>query len=235
MITTLRAVPYFLKNLIRYIRLNKENSFRVCFKDIFYKTYDRFNEAGTMSTHYFYQDLWAAKYLHQHKITEHVDVGSRLDGFIAHTLLFSAVCYIDVRPLKAKIDGLDFKQGSALALPFPDNSVASLSCLHVIEHVGLGRYGDEVDPGGYRTAARELMRALAVGGILLIGVPVGRERVCFDAHRIFDPQTIVNAFSGLKLLEFNLIDDKGQGIINNASFSVARQCNYGCGLFAFTK
>ena len=93
MITTLRAVPYFLKNLIRYIRLNKENSFRVCFKDIFYKTYDRFNEAGTMSTHYFYQDLWAAKYLHQHKITEHVDVGSRLDGFIAHTLLFSAVCY----------------------------------------------------------------------------------------------------------------------------------------------
>jgi len=229
-----RALPYFLRNMMQYNRLNQDKGLRFHLKNIFYKAEDRFGEAGSISGHYFYQDLWAAKYLYEHKIIDHVDVGSRLDGFIAHILLFSKVCYVDVRPLKAEIKGLDFKQGSVLSLPFQDNSIQSLSCLHVIEHVGLGRYGDLVDPEGYIKAAKELIRVLGYGGTLLISVPVGRMRLCFDAHRIFDPQVIVNIFSELKLQEFLLIDDNNK-ILSNASFDDARNCNYGCGLFVFKK
>jgi SAM-dependent methyltransferase len=120
-------------------------------------------------------------------------------------------------------------------MPFDDDSVPSLSSLHVIEHIGLGRYGDTVDPNGYLKAAAELCRVLAPGGRLLLGTPVGRERVCFDAHRVFDPETIVQAFEELVLAEFLLIDDAGRGVIAGASFEQARRCEYGCGLFVFEK
>lgn len=107
------------------------------------------------------------------------------------------------------IDGLEFRKGSVLEMPFEDNSMMSLSCLHVIEHLGLGRYGDPVNPESYLQAAKELTRILAPGGVSIVGIPVGRERLCFDAHRVFDPKTILNAFSQLNLREFSLIDDKG--------------------------
>lgn len=120
-------------------------------------------------------------------------------------------------------------------MPFEDNSVISLSSLHVIEHIGLGRYGDSVNPEGWLLATKELSRVLAPGGRLLVSTPVGRERLCFDAHRIFDPETILKAFDQLTLKEFSLIDDQGQGIITNATINQARKCNYGCGLFVFER
>jgi len=110
-----------------------------------------------------------------------------------------------------------------------------LSCLHVIEHIGLGRYGDPIDPDGHLKAAAELSRVLRSGGQLLLGTPVGRERLCFDAHRIFDPATIVAMLKPLVLLTFALIDDGGTTIQREASFEQARRCTYGCGLFLFEK
>ena len=107
--------------------------------------------------------------------------------------------------------------------------------MHVIEHVGLGRYGDEIQPDGYICAARELARVLAPDGMLYIGTPVGVEKLRFDAHRIFDPQTVVNSFPTLRLLEFSLIDDAADKIWVDASFDKARRCKYGCGLFLFKK
>jgi SAM-dependent methyltransferase len=120
-------------------------------------------------------------------------------------------------------------------MPFKDGSIASLSSLHVIEHVGLGRYGDPVDPAGYLKAAAELSRVLAPGGRLLLSTPIGHERTCFDAHRVFDPQTVIQAFGNLALIEFSLIDDEGRRIIADATFDHARRCEYGCGLFVFQK
>jgi SAM-dependent methyltransferase len=168
-------------------------------------------------------------------VKEHIDVGSRLDGFVAHLLPYCKVTYIDIRPLPIIVDGLEFKQGSILNLPFEDNSCETLSCLHVIEHIGLGRYGDDVDPCGHIKAAKELTRVLKPAGTLLIGAPVGRERLCFDGHRIFDPETLLSMFHGLELVEFSLIDDKGLLLIENATIEQARKCEYGCGLFQFEK
>lgn len=234
-INKVRALPIFIRNQFRYHRLNRDKSFRIRLGDIYYASYDRYSTAGMASGHYFHQDIWAAKILYDSRIKKHVDVGSRIDGFIGHILPFCQVSYVDMRPLGAKVQRLEFRQGSILQLPFPDNSVPSLSCLHVIEHIGLGRYGDPVDPDGYLHAAAELSRVLMPDGKLLLGTPVGRQRLCFDAHRIFDPETILRVFGALHLVEFSLIDDSGKHVIRNASMEQAQQCNYGCGLFVFEK
>jgi SAM-dependent methyltransferase len=230
-----RALPHFVRNAVAYRRASGRSAFPVRLADLQFATTDRFLSAGSMRGHYFLQDLWAARCVHQRGVREHVDVGSRIDGFIAHLLPFCRVTYVDLRPLEIDVEGLTYRQGSITELPFPDGSVDSLSCLHVLEHIGLGRYGDPIDPSGYLRAAAELGRVLKPGGELLIGTPVGRERLCFDAHRVFDPETVVSAFGGLALQSFALIDDTGGAIDGDAGFSGARQCLYGCGLFRFTK
>jgi SAM-dependent methyltransferase len=230
-----RALPYFLRNMVTYRRASGASPFQARFRDLQFGTTDRFLTAGTLRGHYFLQDLWAARRIHERGVRDHVDVGSRIDGFIAHVLPFCRVTYVDLRPLEVAVEGLTYRQGSITALPFETGSVESLSCLHVIEHIGLGRYGDPVDPAGYLRAAAELTRVLRPGGELLLGTPVGRERLCFDAHRVFDPQTVVAAFDGLALQHFALIDDSGVAIDPTADFNRARECGYGCGLFRFTK
>jgi SAM-dependent methyltransferase len=230
-----RGVPFFVANLVRYSRLNRNRGFRFQASDLLYTSYERFLPAGTARGHYFHQDLWAARQLHRRQLREHVDVGSRIDGFVAHVLTFCRVTYVDLRPLDSQVPGLEFRQGSLLDLPFADDSVSSLSCLHVLEHIGLGRYGDPVDPDGHLKAAAELSRVLRPGGTLLLGTPVGRERLCFDAHRVFDPESITDALRDLDLVDFCLIDDAAQRVQESASFEAARRCDYGCGLFVFMK
>lgn len=229
-----RGLPHFFTNLRQYQRANLRESFRFRPADLWFRSYDRYSAAGSVTFHYFHQDLWAADYLYRHGVRTHVDVGSRLDGFVAHVLLFSNVTYVDIRPLDFSHERFVFRQGSITEMPFEAGSVASLSCLHVIEHVGLGRYGDPVDPEGFAKGAEELTRVLAPGGTLLLATPVGRERVCFDAHRVFDPSTILEAFAGLRLADFSLIDDANR-LHHGASLDQGRACDYGCGLFVLMK
>lgn len=230
-----KALPIFFSNLRKYKSLNRNSSFNFRVRDIWYRTFDQFDSAGVATGQYFHQDLWAARILYARQVKKHVDVGSRIDGFIAHILPFCQVTYVDIRVLDTMVEGLEFRPGSILRLPFKDNSLPSVSCLHVIEHIGLGRYGDPVDPDAYVQAARELVRVLQPGGILLLGTPVGRERLCFDAHRIFDPHTVVRAFHPLVLEEFRLIDDYGNLCPPGVTFADAQKIRYGCGLFLFHK
>ena len=119
-------------------------------------------------------------------------------------------------------------------LPFARGTLESISCLHVLEHIGLGRYGDPLDPGGSEKAASELEKSLRVGGLLFLSTPVGRERVCFNAHRVFAPQTIVAFFPRLTLTEFSFVGDDGK-FRQGESLAAAQHNDYGCGMFAFTK
>ena len=230
---SLRALPYFLANARRYRAAPPERNFALKFRHSFFTTGDRFRPAGVTANHIFWQGLWAADHLYRTGVHKHVDVASSVAGFIAHILPFCEVTYVDLRPLRASWPTLHYVSGSILALPFADRSVASLSCLHVLEHVGLGRYGDAVDPGAHRLAAAELRRVLAPEGTLLFSAPVGRERLRFDAHRIFDPATIEELFRPLTLRAFHLIPDPSDHVINNARFEEARSCEFGCGLFVF--
>lgn len=197
---------------------------------------DRHDSAGRAKGHYFLQDLWAAQRVHRFKSSEHVDVGSRVDGFVAHVASFCPIKYVDIRPLATVVPRLTGQQGSVCDLPFPSLSVHSLSCLHVIEHIGLGRYGDPMDPNGWLKGLSELQRVLMPGGQLLIGVPCGRSRVVFHAHRVFDPAQIISALPELELQEFSLIEDGNSTMWQeNAPLTAAQGLDYGCGLFVFTR
>jgi SAM-dependent methyltransferase len=230
----IRALPIYAANLLRYVRRNERRSMRFSPANAWFRTYDRFAGAGALTWHYFWQDLWAASNLYEAGVRRHVDVGSRLDGFVAHILPFCHVTSVDVRPLDLSWPNFEFRLGSVLEMPFDTGSVPSLSSLHVIEHVGLGRYGDAIDPDGSWKAARELARVLAPGGKLLIGVPLGRERVFFDAHRVFAADTVRAMFSDLDVVEFSFINDRNT-LLRNVTLAEAADAYYGCGLFEFRK
>ena len=163
----------------------------------------------------------------------HVDLGSTLQ-FCAQVSAFVPVLFLDYRPAELKLPGLACEKGDLLALRFSDGSVESLSCMHTVEHVGLGRYGDPIDPTGDLKAMRELSRVLAVGGSLLFVVPVGRPRLQFNAHRIYSYDQVLAAFERLKLKEFTLIPDQGD-LVENAPPALVAGQSWGCGCFWFTK
>ena len=183
--------------------------------------------------HYFFQDVWAANRVAELRPERHVDVGSRVD-YVGFLTALTRVTFVDIRPLDAEVEGLDSIAGSVLAMPFEDRSLESVSCLHVAEHIGLGRYGDPLDPNDTRKAAAELQRVIRPGGQLLFSGPVGRPRVCFNAHRIHAPQEILAMFPELELLEFSGVDDRGE-FRRGRSPEELSGSRYACGLFRFLR
>jgi SAM-dependent methyltransferase len=196
---------------------------------------DRSAAAGADNGHYFLQDLHVARLIRDAAPERHLDIGSRIDGFVAHLLMFRDVDVLDVRPLHTTVDGLRFIQGNATDLrPFDDESIPSLSCLHALEHFGLGRYGDPVDPGSPRRALEEFTRVLAPSGRLYLSVPIGWPRVEFDAHRVFDPASVPQLASGLELIRFDAIDDSGRLEIETSP-SLYSGADYSLGIYVFEK
>lgn len=201
-------------------------------RDIYPKLADRL-AYSPYDNHYFHQDIWAARCVAELEPERHVDVGSRVElvGFLTS---LTNVAYVDIRPLSAQVERLESITGSVLELPFPDCSLESVSCLHVAEHIGLGRYGDPLDPMGTRKAAAELQRVLRPDGQLLFALPVGRPRVCFNAHRIHDPREIPGMFGELDLVELSGMDDAGVFKRNRNPLELA-DSSYGCGLYRFIR
>jgi SAM-dependent methyltransferase len=185
--------------------------------------------------HYVYHTAWAARILAKVRPAVHVDIGSYL-YFATLVSAFVPIRFYDYRPAQVMLPGLETGFADLLALPFEDGSVTSLSCMHVVEHVGLGRYGDPLDPDGDLKAMRELARVLAPGGNLLFVVPVGQPRVMFNAHRIYGYEQIVEAFNEFTLSEFTLIQQRGPEppIVRATAEQVAAE-RYGCGCFWFRR
>jgi SAM-dependent methyltransferase len=186
--------------------------------------------------HYLYHPAWAARIIAKTRPKKHVDIASTLH-FSALVSAFVPVDFYDIRPANVQLSNFESKAGNLTELPLANNSVDSLSCLHTLEHVGLGRYGDTVDPDGDLKAARELSRVLAPGGNLLVAMPVGKEKLQFNAHRVYSYQTGLDLFPDLVLKGFTLIPDSAVeiGIIEDASSEMVNSQEYGCGCFWFTK
>jgi SAM-dependent methyltransferase len=201
-------------------------------EDLMPKVHDR-SPTTPYDQHYFHQDVWAARRVAERRPARHVDVGSRVD-YVGFLTALTDVVFVDIRPLDARVEGLTSVAGSALDLPFEDRSIESLSCLHVADHIGLGRYGDPLDPDGTRKAARELQRVLRPGGELLFGIPVGQPRTCFNAHRILAPQDVPAMFDELVLLEFAGIDDHGE-FRRQRQLSELAGARYACGLYRLAR
>ncbi len=230
---SLGAMSWFFDSVRAYERAGDEQ-FPIDPRYLRPYLHDRDAAAAGIDRHYFHQDLWAARRIHEARPAVHVDVGSRIDGFVTHLLTFMPVIVVDVRPLDAGVEGLTFMRGDATEMTgFDDGALSSLSCLHALEHFGLGRYGDPIAPDAWRRALSSFARVLAPSGQLYLSVPVGKQRVEFNAHRVFDPDTILRA-SGLTLEEFAAVDDAGR-FHCPADPSDYRDAHYACGMFRFRK
>ncbi len=206
-------------------------------------------EAGDLDDHYFFQDIWMARQIAASGAKHVHDIGSRVDGYIAHLLSMGVeVTMIDVRPLKRTIAGLHFVQADATSLEsIADASLSALSSLHALEHFGLGRYGDPVDYLGWKKALRAMTRKVQPGGHLYLSVPVGREeKLMFNAHRIFSPLSIVRETEDAMATSCFALDHGGEVSewrfaagddvkAKLASDALPRLGGYDCGMFVLRK
>jgi hypothetical protein len=186
--------------------------------------------------HYTYHPAWAARVLAQTKPSKHIDISSTTH-FSTIVSAFIPTEFYDYRPANIVLTNYLSGHADLTALKFDSNSIESLSCMHTVEHIGLGRYGDPIDVDGDKKAMTELARVLAVNGNLLFVVPVGKSRIEFNAHRVYHYQTIIDNFSTLKLKEFSLVPDDFEqtGYIINPSEELINKQYWGCGCFWFTK
>lgn len=204
---------------------------------------DMYEGAGTASGHYFHQDLYFAQKIYVDSPENICDIGSRIDGFVAHVLTFRSIDVIDIRQMESKIAGLGFKQADLMNLSDEfHQKYVSVSCLHALEHFGLGRYTDPLNEEGYKLGFANLCKILKNEGTLYFSVPIGRQRIEFNAHRIFSISTILNLASsnGLRLIDFDYVNDNGEFVsvaLDDESQLrlISDQLSYGCGMFTFKK
>lgn len=164
-----------------YLKYKKENErFEIPLLGLWPITCDKTKNTN-FDGHYTYFPAWAIRKVLEIKkiknIEKHVDFSSSLH-FSSNLSAFLPVEFYDYRPVNLTLSNLKSGHADLTDLKnFEDNSISSLSCMHVVEHIGLGRYGDKVDTEGDIKSINELKRVCAIGGSILFVVPVGKERI----------------------------------------------------------
>lgn len=209
-----------------------DNRFSVKLKDVYPCLGDKL-PATPFDQHYIYHPAWAARILAKTRPAYHVDFSSIL-SFGSIVSAFIPIKFYDYRVANLQLSNWESGFADLNKLPFETDSQPSISCMHTVEHIGLGRYGDAIDAEGDLKAINELKRIVQPGGDLLFVTPVGRSRIEYNAHRIFSYEQVVDYFAPLRLMEFSLVPDGG-GLIENASKDLVHQQEYGCGCFWFKK
>jgi hypothetical protein len=213
----------------RSFRSRCEDKYPILFRPIFFQQ----NVESSFDAHYVIQGWWATKRIMALKPSFHVDISSNV-SFVTQLAASLPVRYYEFNPPSIEIPDLVGGSANLIDLHFEDNSIECLSCLHVLEHIGLGRYGDPIDPYGMQIAFKELSRCLKNGGYLLVSFPIGIERIEFNGQRIIDPNKIFELLPGLELIEFSYVNDDSK-YVENGKMDTAALCNYGCGLFLLKK
>lgn len=198
------------------------------------------SNAGSGTGQYFHQDLLVAQFVHDARPARHLDIGSRIDGFVAHVATFRTIEVIDIRPMPPSIHAnirysvLDLMDGDISGFGQAD----SVSCLHAIEHFGLGRYGDPLDPDGHKKGFANITKLVAAGGHLYISMPISRTtQVQFNSQRMFAPRDIFgwgDAIDGFTLIRFDWVDERGDlqpaGTVEDAA-----DCRFGLGIYTLRR
>lgn len=199
------------------------------------------DQAGSAKGHYFHQDLLVASFIHRKNPVRHIDIGSRIDGFVAHVATYRPIEVIDVRDLEdTGHKNIVFTKADLMSDQKSQHETTdSLSCLHAIEHFGLGRYGDPIDPQGHIKGFNNILKMLKPSGTLYISFPIGiKNEVHFNAHRIFHPKDIFSWASdkdALRLERFDFVDDAGNLHQNIDLKKEKIDVKYGCGIYTFSK
>ncbi len=238
LVLSLRGIPGFVRDLIHFKR---EHAGRLTLMPCLH---DRYEEAGTTKSEYFWQDLLVARWIHQNNPERHIDIGSRIDGFVAHVASFRQIEVIDVRPVGTHVPGVLFRQANVTRASPDDVSLNeacdSLSCLHALEHFGLGRYGDPIDSKGYVRGIASMARLLKPAGTLYLSTPIGLERVEFNANWVFDPRSILQCATANSLILERCTVIAGEAdprdvILNEENIQALAHSHYNLGIFVFRK
>lgn len=241
-IRSLRGTPAYLSAYFELRRQKPRENRKFEFGHFYPCLEDRFAPSGLAEGHYFHQDLLVASRIFTAQPQRHIDVASRIDGFVAHVASFRRIFVVDIRPLTSNIRNVEFVQADLMGKIPIDliGSCDSLSCLHALEHFGLGRYGDPVRWDGHRVGFENMLTMLKSGGKFYFSVPIGPQRIEFNAHRVFSLDYLLELFSGrLQLDNFSFVDDLGDlhenVILNQSNIDTNCGCSYGCGIFELTK
>lgn len=240
----IQALKWFPNYIRSYFKINNElklknNPFKI---SELHPCFPSFNEeSGIAKGHYFHMDLYVAQKIYNTNPLNHVDIGSRIDGFIAHLLVFRNVEVFDIRKLDSKISNLQFKQVDLMNDNFSlVNYCDSISCLHTIEHFGLGRYGDKLDIDGHLKGLNNITKCLKSGGVFYFATPIGKQRIVFNAHRVFGLEYLIEILKNdYDIRDFSYVDDNGDLIINpkldDSNIKSSFNLSYGCGIFELIK
>ena len=229
------GLPRYLRDYLRFRSgYNGRIEFLPCL-------HDWYEEGGATKLEYFWQDLLVARKIFAARPERHVDIGSRVDGFVAHVASFREIEVFDVRPISTQVPGVVFRQADFMqpATGMTD-CCDSLSCLHALEHFGLGRYGDPIDPLGFERGFTNMAKVLKQGGTFYLSLPIGIGRVEFNGQRVLEPQAIIRLAGehALEMIELTLIRQGGEleTLLPDAArlAELARQ-RYALGLFTFVK
>jgi SAM-dependent methyltransferase len=238
----LRSLPWFLQSKRCFIKLQKacgQRDFNI--SQNFPCLLDRYDEGGSASGHYFHQDLWAAQEIAKANPVRHVDIGSRIDGFVAHVASFREIEVFDIRNITPDIPNVRFIQVNCMSDDFKWTDYCdSASSLHAIEHFGLGRYGDPLDPEGHIKGLNNIYKMLKQGGVFYFSVPIGKQRIEFNGQRVFSLSYLLDFFNNKYDVEsFSFVDDEGNFHQNVAldGDMITHNCRSraGCGIFALRK
>jgi SAM-dependent methyltransferase len=242
-VAAIRGLPAYRANRVQFLAQARASSEEFELAPSWPCPGDRFMPGGVTSGHYFHQDLYVAQAIYEAAPRRHIDVGSRVDGFVAHVAAFRQVEVLDIRPIETTARNIAFRVADLTNLSHDyDGACDSVSCLHALEHVGLGRYGDAVDYYGFLRAWRALHRMLEPGGTMYFSVPVGLpQRVEFDAHRVFSMDYLTRRmFAGQFSIErVAFVDDEGElhtdVPLDEQAVATSFGCYYGCGIFTLRK
>ena len=207
---SLKGIPFFRRDLREIRRQLKTNTdFKI--SSLYPVLRERFETNGDLQSHYFHEDLWTARRVFENKPIKHVDVGSRVDGFVAHVASFREIEVFDIRPQTVSVKNIRFVTADFMQIdPALHNYTDSLSSLNVIEHFGLGRYGDPIDVNGHLKGLENMKKVLKPGGKFYFSTPMGPQRIEFNAHRVFSLKYLLQLFEPDYTIDiFSYVDDRG--------------------------
>jgi hypothetical protein len=236
----LREMPFFLRTYHEIRKQARQRQGAFPFGKIYPCLEDRYQTSGEASGHYYHQDLLVATKIFHRRPLKHVDIGSSMN-FVAHVASFREIEVFDIRDQTSSFENIQFRRADLMDRHFDLTDYCdSVSCLHVLEHFGLGRYGDRVDYDGHLLGWDNIHAMLQRGGTLYFSVPIGDQRIEFNAHRVFSLAYMLGLIEGrYTIVSFSYVNDAGD-LVRDAELSKESvgnnfNCRYGCGIFELRK